>query len=101
MSQEKEKKLQKKVSPEKQIQEDLQNLNKDFNPIRERTLILEYQLLQKYSPVGIYCIPKEGSYMSEWHGVYFCKQGIYADAIIKFRMDFPKSYPKAMPRVVF
>ena len=89
------------MSPEKQIQEDLQNLNKDFNPIRERTLILEYQLLQKYSPVGIYCIPKEGSYMSEWHGVYFCKQGIYADAIIKFRMDFPKSYPKAMPRVVF
>lgn len=43
------------------------------NPIREKTLILEYQLLQKYSPVGMFCIPKPDTGMSEWHGVYLCK----------------------------
>ena len=39
--------------------------------------------------------------MSEWHGIYMVKQGIYSDAILKFRMDFPQSYPKQMPQVVF
>ena len=71
------------------------------NPIREKTLILEYQLLQKYSPVGMFCIPKPDTGMSEWHGVYLCKQGIYSEAVLKFRLDFPKQYPKQMPRVLF
>ena len=92
----------KKVGPtDMNIKDELANLNSKINPNRERTLILEYQLLQKYSPVGIYCLPKEGSHMSQWHGVYLCKQGIYSDAIIKFRMDFPAQYPKVMPQVVF
>lgn len=29
------------------------------------------------------------------------KQGIYSDAILKFRMDFPNNYPKSMPQVFF
>ena len=82
-----------KAQPTEQIDE--------INPIREKTLILEYQLLQKYSPVGMFCIPKPDTGMSEWHGVYLCKQGIYSEAVLKFRLDFPKQYPKQMPRVLF
>lgn len=36
-----------------------------------------------------------------WKGVYFCKQGIYSDAVLKFKMTFPPEYPKVMPFVHF
>ena len=46
-----------------------------ISTIKQRTLILEYQLLQKYAPVGVYLVP--GGPNESWSGVYFCKQGIY------------------------
>ena len=39
--------------------------------------------------------------MARWHGVYFCKQGIYQGAILKFQIDFPPNYPMARPTAYF
>lgn len=62
--------------------------------------MLEYQLLQKYAPVGIYMMPAQSDKtLSTMIGAYFCKQGIYQDAVIKFKVLFPENYPKNMPRV--
>ena len=35
-------KSKKKVNPDKNAKEDMANINKEFNPIRETTLVLEY-----------------------------------------------------------
>jgi len=32
-----------------------------------------------------------------WDGVLFIREGIYAGAIFKFRMTFPKEYPRNHP----
>ena len=51
--------------------------------IRVQTLLLEYQMLQKYAPVNVYLMPADplpedvGPPLTYWKGVYFCKQGIY------------------------
>ena len=78
-----------------------------MNAIRLKTLRLEYQLLQKYAPVGIFLMPADPlpndpcAQLTYWKGVYFVRQGIYQDAVIKFRVTFPPDYPKSMPLVHF
>lgn len=57
--------------------------NGTTNPIlaavRIKTLRLEYQLLQKYAPVGIFLMPADplpndpGPQLTYWKGVYFVK----------------------------
>ena len=42
-----------------------------------------------------------GPPLTYWKGVYFCKQGIYQDAMLKFRVTFLPDYPKSMPLVYF
>lgn len=75
--------------------------------IRLKILRLEYQLLQKYAPNGVFLMPADplpgddGPQLTYWKGVYFVKQGIYQDAVLKFRMTFPPDYPKQMPKVHF
>ena len=39
--------------------------------------------------------------LTYWKGVYFVKQGIYQDAVLKFRLTIPAKYPKEMPIVHF
>lgn len=36
-----------------------------------------------------------------WDGVLFIREGIYAGAIFKFRMTFPKEYPRNHPEFQF
>jgi len=49
----------------------------------------------------MYVLPSSAYCFDEWHGVYMVKQGIYNSAIIKFKLEFPKSYPQTMPEVRF
>ena len=52
--------------------------------------------------MGIYLLPNpEDKAMQVMLGCYFVKQGIYTDAVIKFKVVFPDNYPKAMPKVYF
>lgn len=75
--------------------------------IRLQTLQLEYQMLQKYAPIGMFLIPADplpndpGPKLTYWKGLYFCKQGIFQEAVIRFRLTIPADYPKAMPSCVF
>lgn len=71
------------------------------DPMRDKTLVLEYRLLQKFAPIGIFVLPSSDSCFREWHGVYLVKQGIYNSAVIKFKIEFPTSYPKVCPEVRF
>eukprot|EP00357_Protocruzia_adherens_P013786 CAMPEP_0114992982 /NCGR_PEP_ID=MMETSP0216-20121206/12260_1 /TAXON_ID=223996 /ORGANISM="Protocruzia adherens, Strain Boccale" /LENGTH=233 /DNA_ID=CAMNT_0002356541 /DNA_START=57 /DNA_END=758 /DNA_ORIENTATION=+ len=68
--------------------------------IRETTILMEYKLLQKHSPGGIYVMP-EFENLRNWHGVIFVRNGIYKNAIYKFTMELPIDYPKGRPTVRF
>ena len=46
-------------------------------------------------------MPSTNHCFREWHGVYLVKQGIYNSAVVKFKIEFPPSYPKKMPEVRF
>ena len=39
--------------------------------------------------------------LTYWKGVYFVKQGIYQDAVLKFVVKIPPNYPQTMPEVRF
>jgi ubiquitin-protein ligase len=62
---------------------------------------MEYRMLQKFAPVGVFVVPSTRNSLSEWHGVYLVKQGIYNGAILKFVIEFPIGYPRMAPEVRF
>eukprot|EP00347_Sterkiella_histriomuscorum_P005185 403357569 len=66
----------------------------------QQTLMLEYKMLQKYAPIGMYVLPQVDK-KTVWHGVYFVKQGIYSGGIFRFKIEFPPLYPKWRPNVSF
>ena len=51
--------------------------------------------------MGMFVLPSSHNCFLEWHGVYLIKQGIYNSSIIKFKIEFPKGYPRVMPDVTF
>ena len=36
-----------------------------------------------------------------WNGVLFLHSGVYKKAVFKFKIEFPTSYPKEVPRITF
>ncbi|KAJ2686835.1 hypothetical protein IWW39_003374 [Coemansia spiralis] len=49
-----------------------------------------------HNPRGVYIMPSLTS-INVWHGVMFVKRGYWRDAVIRFRIDIPREYPKAHP----
>ncbi|KAJ2477739.1 hypothetical protein EV174_004523 [Coemansia sp. RSA 2320] len=49
-----------------------------------------------HNPRGVYVMPSLGS-INIWYGVMFVKRGYWRDAVIRFRIDIPREYPKAHP----
>ncbi|KAJ1665930.1 hypothetical protein IW140_002856 [Coemansia sp. RSA 1813] len=49
-----------------------------------------------HTPRGIYVMPSLES-ISVWHGVMFVKRGYWRDAVIRFRIDIPREYPRTHP----
>ncbi|KAJ2894444.1 hypothetical protein GGI21_001760 [Coemansia aciculifera] len=49
-----------------------------------------------HNPRGVYVMPSLTS-INVWHGVMFVKRGYWRDAVIRFRIDIPREYPKAHP----
>ncbi|KAF9009089.1 ubiquitin-conjugating enzyme/RWD-like protein [Cyathus striatus] len=72
------------------------------NVVARTTIALEYAAIgnQDHCPTGMYVVPSAESIMI-WDGVLFVHQGYYADAILKFRIVFPSSYPQQPPGVQF
>ncbi|KAJ7638789.1 UBC-like protein [Roridomyces roridus] len=65
-------------------------------------LSLEYASLWSagHCPLGIYVVPSPETLMV-WDATFFVHQGYYADAIFKFRLTFPVTYPAQPPSVHF
>ncbi|KAJ1848796.1 hypothetical protein LPJ73_003879 [Coemansia sp. RSA 2703] len=49
-----------------------------------------------HNPRGIYVMPSLGS-INVWYGVMYVKRGYWRDAVIRFRVDIPREYPKTHP----
>lgn len=75
---------------------------KPVDPEANTTVALEYSSLRHRShcPLGMYIVPSAES-ITCWDGVFFCHQGYYADAVLKFRLNFPADYPEHPPSVQF
>ncbi|KAJ1642368.1 hypothetical protein LPJ64_005789, partial [Coemansia asiatica] len=49
-----------------------------------------------HNPRGVYVMPSLSS-INVWYGVMFVKRGYWRDAVIRFRIDIPREYPKTHP----
>ncbi|KAJ2722961.1 hypothetical protein GGI07_002973 [Coemansia sp. Benny D115] len=49
-----------------------------------------------HNPRGIYVMPSLGS-INVWYGVMFVKRGYWRDAVVRFRIDIPREYPRTHP----
>ena len=71
----------------------------------DNLLTLEYYLLQKFRPSGVYIVPhyEENITSSDtvWDGIIFIKAGPYKGGKFWFFISFPEDYPKSLPRVQF
>lgn len=72
---------------------------------REDMLSLEYCLLKKFCPQGIYIVPHydedNNSEDSVWDGIIFVRNGPYKNGKFFFFVCFPKDYPQHFLRVQF
>ncbi|KAJ2660026.1 hypothetical protein IWW48_003189 [Coemansia sp. RSA 1200] len=51
-----------------------------------------------HMPRGVYMMPSLGS-INVWYGVMFVKRGYWRDAVIRFRIDIPREYPRLHPAI--
>ncbi|KAJ1849229.1 hypothetical protein LPJ70_000591 [Coemansia sp. RSA 2708] len=49
-----------------------------------------------HNPRGVYVMPSLGS-INVWYGVMFVKRGYWRDAVVRFRIDIPREYPRTHP----
>ncbi|TRM67624.1 ubiquitin-conjugating enzyme/RWD-like protein [Schizophyllum amplum] len=72
------------------------------SPVTKTAVALEYSSLRHAShcPLGVYVVPSIESLLI-WDAVLFVHQGYYSDAVLKFRLAFPRNYPEHPPLVQF
>ncbi|KAJ1891879.1 hypothetical protein LPJ66_006673 [Kickxella alabastrina] len=49
-----------------------------------------------HMPRGVYVMPSLKS-INVWYGVMFIKRGYWRDAVVRFRIDIPREYPRTHP----
>jgi len=76
--------------------------NHSYGPFfLEYSLLAEYNLLQKQKLPGIYVIPSSETSLT-WFGIIFIRQGIYQEAVFRFKIQIPENYPDGdCPRLFF
>ncbi|KAF2864329.1 hypothetical protein K470DRAFT_1600 [Piedraia hortae CBS 480.64] len=62
-------------------------------------LCMEYLALKHACPKGIYLVPANDPLC--WEGVMFVRKGPYANAILRFTIDFGTTYPERPPVITF
>ncbi|RVX70851.1 hypothetical protein B0A52_06007 [Exophiala mesophila] len=67
---------------------------------RRQQLVLDFSTLRGHCPEGIYLSLTPG-HPSIWGGIFFVRKGPYAEAILRFQISFPDSYPTNPPLVTF
>ena len=70
---------------------------------RRYNLMIEYTNLSnpRHMPKGMYIMPVPMMPARVWHGVLFVKEHYYKDAILRFRLHIPDTYPTHPPTVHF
>nr|GAT59410.1 UBC-like protein [Mycena chlorophos] len=73
-----------------------------IDPVARTTISLEFASLghRDHCPLGIYILPSPDT-ITVWDGTFFVHQGYFADAVFKFRLTFPPTYPDSPPQVKF
>ena len=56
--------------------------------------------LKTACPSGVY-VALTPADATQWHAVLFVRNGVYAPAILRFRITFPNAYPVSPPVIVF
>ncbi|KAL2354201.1 hypothetical protein BJ546DRAFT_1026972 [Cryomyces antarcticus] len=67
---------------------------------RKQKLLTEYAGLKYACPHGVYATITPGD-PALWAGVLFVREGPYAPAILRFRLQFPSLYPSLPPIITF
>jgi len=82
------------------IQESEQDNHSHY--FRRYEVLIEFANLRnpKISPSGVYIMPATDN-LYIWYGVIFIHKGYYTDAVLKFRINIPNSYPTSAPQVTF
>ncbi|TFK28760.1 UBC-like protein [Coprinopsis marcescibilis] len=70
--------------------------------ITQTAIAGEYSALMGagHCPIGMYTMPSTESLLI-WDAVLFVHQGLYANAVLKFRITFPDNFPDRAPTVQF
>jgi ubiquitin-protein ligase len=77
---------------------DTVNLKPYSKFILEYKMRAEYNLLRGHGPPGMYVLPTSSPFI--WDGVLFIRQGMYKNAILKFTVEIPSSFPDGVCPVV-
>lgn len=69
---------------------------------RRYEILIEFANLRNPTicPSGVYVMPAADN-LNIWYGVIFIHKGYYKDAVLKFRIDIPSSYPALAPQITF
>ncbi|KAI9674235.1 MAG: hypothetical protein M1817_002053 [Caeruleum heppii] len=68
--------------------------------VRRQHLLVEFARLRHVRPRGVYLGLTPGD-PTLWTGVLFVRQGPYAQAILRFRLTFPPTFPDQVPIITF
>lgn len=68
--------------------------------VRRQHLLAEFAGLKQACPNGVFVSLTPGD-PNLWSGVIFVRKGPYANAVLRFQVSFPDSYPNLPPLVTF
>ena len=98
------------IMSEEEIKGAAKNLDQASHLVkRDDLLALEYALLKKFCPRGIFVVPHYEEIAANdkvtkevfWDDVVFVNAEPYKDGKFSFFISFPEDYPKSWPRVQF
>ncbi|EDW47167.1 protein crossbronx [Drosophila sechellia] len=69
---------------------------------QEYKILAEYKMIESEKLSGIYVIPSYANSL-QWFGVFFGRQGLYAESVFRFTILLPDRFPddKSLPTIIF
>ncbi|KAH8277713.1 hypothetical protein KR018_003998 [Drosophila ironensis] len=69
---------------------------------QEYKILAEYKMIESEKLGGVYVIPSYENSL-QWFGVFFGRQGLYAESVFRFSISLPDRFPddKSLPTVIF
>nr|XP_016930551.1 protein crossbronx [Drosophila suzukii] len=69
---------------------------------QEYKILAEYKMIESEKLGGLYVIPSYANSL-QWFGVFFGRQGFYAESVFRFSILLPDRFPddKSLPTIIF